>query len=205
MSFPKSTLSLHATQRVAERFRISAEELLEVLNIGQGKRIGSTHGSHLVHRLLWSHVDKDLLVAIQDIRDGTVLTLLPLEMYRRDYEQNLTERRMQKVLNMMVHAGLAPASLWKPGVPDERIMVVAEVESTAAPVQIGFWRGPVESAYLRRLGEKREFWAWVTGQLQARGGAVEDLVAVRAKFSGGDFEEIPFAVDAAATREAVTG
>lgn len=64
MSFPKSTLSLHATQRVAERFRISAEELLEVLNIGQGKRIGSTHGSHLVHRLPWSHIDEDLIVAM---------------------------------------------------------------------------------------------------------------------------------------------
>jgi hypothetical protein len=205
MSFPKSSLSLHATQRVAERFRISAVELLALLNSGQGKRIGSTARSHLVHRLMWSHVDKDLLVAIQNISDGMVLTVLPLEMYRRNYQQNLTERRIQTVINMMVHAGFAPASLWKPGVPEERIMVVAEVESTTAPITVGSWRGPVESACLRRLGEKREFWAWVTEQLTARGGAVQNLVAVRAKFSGGDFEEIPFAVDAATTREAATG
>ncbi len=134
-----------------------------------------------------------------------MLTLLPLEMYRRNYEKNLTERWMQKVINMMVHAGLAPASLWKPGVTDERIMVMAEIEGITAPVTIGSRRGPVESAYLRPVGEKREFWVWVTEQLKAPGGAVEDLVAVHAKFTGGDFEEIPFAVDTLAVREAATG
>ncbi len=130
-----------------------------------------------------------------------MLTLLPLEMYRRNFEKNLTERWMQKVINRMVHAGLAPAPLWKPGVTDERMMV----EGITAPVTIGSRRVPVESADLRPAGEKREFWVWVTEQLKARGGAVEDLVAVHDKFTGGDFEEIPFAVDTLAVREAATG
>lgn len=122
MKFGKSKLSHHAIERLSERFRISTEQLLEMLNTGHGIKIGTSVESHLVHRLLWSHVDEQLFVAIQNIIDGTVLTVLTLEMYRRDYGSNVTDRRAQKVINMMVHSGMAPVSLWRSGVPDEYVM-----------------------------------------------------------------------------------
>src|SRR3546814_9499054 len=66
---------------------------------------GRSARTHLAHRLLWSHVDESLLVAIQDVVDGTILTVLTLEMYCGKYGQNITDRRICRVVNQMVHAG----------------------------------------------------------------------------------------------------
>src|SRR3546814_4537056 len=66
MIFPKSYLSQHAQDRILERLRIRPQDLLDLLNGGHGKKIGRSARTHLAHRLLWSHVDESLLVAIQD-------------------------------------------------------------------------------------------------------------------------------------------
>jgi hypothetical protein len=168
------------------------------LNAGHGKRVGSTARSHLVHRLLWSHVDHDFLVVIQDIRDGTVLTVLTLQMYRRDYEHNLTEGRIRKVVNTMVHAGLAPAHLWRPGVQGESVLVFAELKDARMPVPLGAWKDPVDSPDLARLGTQRDFWSWVADRLTLKACSVDDLLAVRARFSGGDLQDVPYACQQAA-------
>src|SRR3546814_10376923 len=108
MIFPKSYLSQHAQDRILERLRISPQDLLDLLNGGHGKKIGRSARTHLAHRLLWSHVDESLLVAIQDVVDGTILTVLTLELYCGKYGKNITDRRICRVVNQMVHAGLVP-------------------------------------------------------------------------------------------------
>ena len=112
MKFPASRLSGHACLRLSEHFKIVANELLRLLNSGLGKVIGFSEETHLVHRLVWSHLDGAFLVAIQDVTDGTVLTVLPVDMYRERYGENLTDKRLHHVINQMVHAGYAPPSLW---------------------------------------------------------------------------------------------
>src|SRR3546814_10489224 len=79
--------------------------------------------------LFRSHVDESLLVAIQDVVDGTILTVLTLEMYCGKYGQNITDRRICRVVNQMVHAGLVPAEMWKPGDKDEYVTVYAFLKS----------------------------------------------------------------------------
>ena len=187
-----STLSLHARERLGERFRISSERLLAILNRGHGKKIGTSVESHLVHRLLWSPVDEQLFVAIQDVIDGTVLTVLTLEMYRRDYGSNVTERRVQKVINMMVHSGMAPASLWRPDVPDEHVTIFADLLSASTPIALGRWKGTIDSVCLKELGANPEFWSWVASQITARGVQLDDVVLVKARFTGGDFQNVPY-------------
>lgn len=193
MEFPKSRLSTHAIERLSDRFRISAERILELLNTGQGKRIGTSSVSHLAHRLIWSPVDEQLLVAIQNVIDGTVLTFLTIEMYRRDYDSNLTERRIQKVLNMMVHAGHAPASLWRPGLPDEYVTVFANSQNTGKPIALGRWKGSVDSLQLSELGKRPEFWAWVASQVSAKGHTLQHILSIEARYTGGDTQGIPYA------------
>lgn len=193
MRFSRASLSNHANERLVERFRISSEQFIELLNAGHGKKIGATGQTHLIHRLIWSQIDEQLLVAIQDVIDGTVLTVLTLEMYRTNYDKNITEKRVQKVVNMMVHAGFAPSSLWKPNAVDEYVTVYADLLGIRNPIALGRWRGEVSSACLRNLGEKPEFWAWVAGQISARGAQVDCVVSVKAKFSGGDLQDIPYA------------
>jgi len=193
MRFGKAELSLHAKERLGERFRISSEQLLEILNKGQGKKIGSSVESHLAHRLLWSPICEKLFVASQDVVNGTVITVLTLEMYRRDYDINVTERRIQKVVNMMVHSGMAPASLWRPGVADEHVTVYADRQSSNKPIALGRWKGGVDSACLGDLGSKPAFWSWVAIEITARGAVLDEVVSVKAKFTGGEVQDVPYA------------
>jgi len=191
--FPPSVISSHARSRVLERFKIAPSELLELLNTGLGKRIGvSAARSHLVHRLVWSHVDGEALIAIQDIVLGTVLTVLPVEMYREEYEANLTESRLQHVLNQMVHAGLAPRDQWMPGDKEEYVTVFARLANSSQQVALGRWRGPVECVDLSILGAQDAFWSWVTQEISERGHAVHELETICAKFTGGDHQSVPY-------------
>jgi len=190
--FPRSSLSAHAHARLAERFKISADELLELLNSGKGRKVGRSQKAHLAHRLLWSHVDGVLMVAIQDIADGEVLTVLTLEMYRNHNERKLTESRVQKVLNQMVHAGLAPGNLWKPGFADDQVFVSAHLEDDPTPVILGAWKGGVDSLDLAQLGSRTDFWQWVAQRASEKGADVGRVRVVRGRFTGGEAQDVPY-------------
>lgn len=192
MAFPRSKLSDHAVDRIAERICETPSGLLEILNAGFGKRIGSTDYTKRIHRLVWSPKDDSLLVVIQDITDGTVLTVLTLDMYRNVHKEKLTDRRIRTVINQMVHAGLAPGKLWEPGAVKEHVTIYAYIRSRPSPVGLGRWKGKVTSLDLSKLGEKTEFWQWCVSRLQGKGFPIESLEQVTAKFAGGDQQAIPY-------------
>lgn len=192
MSLPPAFFSKHATERTTERFKVAPEKLAGLMNEGLGKRIGLSKASNLIHRLLWSPADNDLLVAIQEVVSGTVLTVLPLEMYRRDYAENLTEKRIRYVINQMVQAGHAPVELWQPGDCPSCVTVHAHVAEAPKPISLGRWPGTVTSANLGLLGERLEFWTWVAQRLAEKHLDIARLMRVEARFSGGQNWEVPF-------------
>ena len=194
MEFPRSHLSDHALQRLQERFKISSAELLRLLNADLGKKIGVSVRTHLIHRLLWSQVDRSLLVAIQDAITGTLLAVLTVEMYQREYEANLTERRLRHVVNQMVHAGYAPVEMWEPVDPNQFVTIYARLTSSEHLVALGRYRGEIASVDLSTLGKESEFWAWLVRGLRERGHNIETLEFVTGKFSGGDHQQIPYAL-----------
>ncbi|PIQ51131.1 MAG: hypothetical protein COW02_16380 [Comamonadaceae bacterium CG12_big_fil_rev_8_21_14_0_65_59_15] len=170
------------------------------MNAGLGKRIGASTESNLIHRLLWSPEDNNLLVAIQDVVSGTVLTVLTLEMYKRDYAVNLSENRVLHVINQMVHAEHIPTAMWRPGDPQEYVTVHAHITAIKTPVALGRWTGIVCSPDLSQLGRSLEFWAWVAQRLEGKRYAVESLMRVEARFTGGRNCEVPYHASGEATR-----
>lgn len=192
MPLPPALLSKHATARTLERFRVTPEKLTALMNAGLGKRVGASKSSKLLHRLLWSPEDADLLVAIQEVVSGTVLTVLTLEMYKRDYADNLSEDRVRHVINQMVHAEHIPAAMWQPGDRREYVTVHAHITETSRPVALGRWTGNVSSPDLSQLGRSMEFWTWVARRLEGRQQAVESLLHVEARFTGGRNCEVPY-------------
>ena len=192
MRFSESNFSEHALVRLIERFRIAPQELIEILNAGHGKKIGVSAKTHLMHRLVWSPTDESLLVAIQDVVNGTILTVLTLDMYCRDYERNITDRRVKSVVNKMVHAGLAPADLWTPGAADEYVLVYLSLSGTDTFIPLGNWKGQVSSPNLEHLGGMPEFWKWLANQVEEKGHPIERVEKVAAKFNGGDLQHVPF-------------
>jgi hypothetical protein len=195
MIFPPSLLSNHAKERIQERFDIPEQEFLDLLNSGIGKKVGKSARSNLVHRLVWSHVDKSVLIAIQDVVSGIVLTVLPVDMYRREYGSNLTEQRLRHVMNQMVHAGLAPPDLWSPGDKEENVTVFVTMSNSKTRVALGRWRGEVTTVDLSALGKSASFWTWVAKETLSRSLTIDQVQSVSAKFSGGDHQQIPYKLE----------
>ncbi len=192
MIFPPSLLSNHARERIQERFSISEQEFLGLLNSGIGKKVGRSARTNLIHRLVWSHIDNSVLIAIQDVVSGIVLTVLPVDMYRREYGSNLTEKRLRHVMNQMVHAGFAPPDIWSPGDKEENVTVYVTMANSTTQVALGRWRGEVTNVDLSALGKSTSFWTWVAEETLSRGLTTDQVQSVSAKFSGGAHQQIPY-------------
>lgn len=192
MQLPLAILSRHARERVLERFKISPAKLAGLMDEGLGKKIGVSAASNIIHRLLWSPDDSSLLVAIQEVVSGTVLTVLTLDMYKRDYAENILETRVRHVINQMVHAGHAPSAMWQTGDKQEYITVHAHHAANSRPIAIGRWAGSVVSPDLSQLGALEEFWCWVAQRLEEKHHPVEGLMGIEARFNGGQNFNVPY-------------
>ncbi len=74
----------HAFQRVHERLSLLPGEVATLLDYDLAVNIGVERNGHRLHRLFYSPPDRCCFVAVQDERDGTVVTILPL-----DYHANI--------------------------------------------------------------------------------------------------------------------
>lgn len=187
-------LSQRAIERTAERFGISSDKLVSLMNAGHGKRIGVSTATNITHRLLWSPDDNAFLVVLQEVVSGTVLSVLGLDAYKKEYAENLSESRAQGVINQMVYAGHAPSFMWKPGSKDESVTVHAHIIDMPQPTSLGRWKGDISSPDLWRLGEDANFWDWVLQRLGEKQLEVDGLTHIEARFKGGENRVVPYLV-----------
>jgi len=80
----EANFSFHAYERVLGRISMSHKELAELLDADLAIDIGQESGTNRSHKLFYSTRDKMCFVAIQDVKTGTVVTLLPI-----DYHENI--------------------------------------------------------------------------------------------------------------------
>lgn len=76
-----SYLSHHAELRLRERSKLQKGELLAVLNTDSFINLGCEIGFYKQHCLLFSSIDNQYYVAVQDTKSGKVVTFLPLEYH----------------------------------------------------------------------------------------------------------------------------
>lgn len=81
----ETNYSFHAFERVRERISITHKELADILDADLALNIGQENKSNKVHKLFYSERDKICFVAIQDIKTGTVVTVIPI-----DYHENIS-------------------------------------------------------------------------------------------------------------------
>ena len=80
----KTNYTYHAFKRVQDRISISPGDLAELLDANLVLNIGEEKRTNREHRLFYSEKDKQCFVAIQDMRVGLVITILPI-----DYHENI--------------------------------------------------------------------------------------------------------------------
>ncbi len=80
----ETNFSFHAYERVLGRMSMTHGALAELLDSDLAINIGEEAGNNRVHKLFYSAIDKICYVAIQDVKTGTVITVLPI-----DYHENI--------------------------------------------------------------------------------------------------------------------
>ena len=74
--------SSHAAKRIAQRTSMDSIELMSLIDNGACVNIGQHAGSYRRHLLFFSPKDTFFYVAIQDERNGEIITVLPPEYHR---------------------------------------------------------------------------------------------------------------------------
>ena len=74
--------SSHAAKRIAQRTSMDSMELMSLLDNGACVNIGQHAGSYRRHLLFFSPKDSFFYVAIQDERNGEIITVLPPAYHR---------------------------------------------------------------------------------------------------------------------------
>jgi len=77
----KAAFTRHAWQRVLGRLSLTPLEVAQVLDWDLCVDVGVETGKHRVHRLFYSAPDDICFVAVQDQRNGAVITILPLDYH----------------------------------------------------------------------------------------------------------------------------
>ncbi len=80
----ESIFRKHAKQRIKERTKMTTQDISNLLGRGVHVNLGSKPGIHKSHLLLYSVVDSQYYVLVQDKNNGDIISFLPLE-----YHENL--------------------------------------------------------------------------------------------------------------------
>lgn len=113
---PKARFTHHAYLRVVggdgeeRRLKLSSEEVSEILDDDKAVPVGrDPKESHKIHRAFYSIPDDECIVAVQDERNGEVITLLPFSHHGRFVLDSTQVRKMAMRL-----VGVDPCPLRKP-------------------------------------------------------------------------------------------
>ena len=91
--------SKHAFKRLAQRTKLSVETIVDILEHKIYINLGMMPGFNKGYLLFYSSADEDYFVAIQDLLNGTVLTILP-EEFHINSERKITDSDRQKIKKM---------------------------------------------------------------------------------------------------------
>lgn len=91
--------SIHAFERIAQRTKLSCFDIANILDRRQCVLLGSKPGLSKEYVLFYSQPDDAYFVALQDIIDGTVITVLPLE-YHENLAWGVTQNQKNTARNL---------------------------------------------------------------------------------------------------------
>ena len=74
-----SNFSAHCTQRIAERTSMSQRDIAILLDGNKTVDVGFERGSQRLQRVFFSPLDQKCFMAVQDMKHGTVVTVIPVD------------------------------------------------------------------------------------------------------------------------------
>jgi len=84
VTFLRTTFTSHALNRVYERLSLSADEISSIIDNDLACLLGEETGPHdRIHKLFYSLPDDKYFVAVQDQKNGEVVTILPIDYHNK--------------------------------------------------------------------------------------------------------------------------
>ena len=93
--------SKHAFKRLAQRTKINVETITYILEEKIYINLGMVPGFNKAYLLFYSPADQNYFVAIQDLLNGTVVTILPIDFYINTVKK-ITEKDLKKVKDLFI-------------------------------------------------------------------------------------------------------
>ena len=91
-----TNFSKHSLKRLAQRTSLKSSELLEILDRKVYLNLGSIPGFNSAYLLIYIHENDDYIIVIQDLLNGTVITILRLE-FQSLLIRKVTKQDCQKI------------------------------------------------------------------------------------------------------------
>lgn len=174
-----TTFTIHALDRVAERLTMDRTELAELLDRGRAVTLGVDEYSNRLRRLFYSAQDEQFFVAVQDVKTGDVVTVLPLEYYA-NLHGFVPEKRVVEAaalvgapapdVRMMRGVMPKPDPSINAGASVIRISVVTEREDGTPNIKnLGSWPADEAPAQLDALAHEPRFLRELCVRARAKG------------------------------------
>lgn len=103
-------LSLHGSDRLDQRTKLSERDIMEILDSGAYVDIGHEPGFDRRRLLFWSPPDQKPFVAIRDGAVGNVVTILPIE-YNESRHRTVTQAEIEVARVKCIQRTTGPAKL----------------------------------------------------------------------------------------------
>ena len=97
-TYPPARILPHAIRRIQERISLTAEEIKGILDTDRAVSVGREDGR--VHRIFFSKPDKHYFEAVQDEKNGDVITILSATWGRiQGYNPGFTMSEARKLVS----------------------------------------------------------------------------------------------------------
>lgn len=163
----KTSFTRHAWHRVLGRLSLDPGEVADILDWDLAINIGTQGGR--VHRLFFSAPDGMCFVAIQDLKRGEVVTVLPID-YHETVAWRVSTDAQEAAKSLVVPAARTKPSTVTEGPSAFRLSAyVFKPSGGIRSVSLGSWPASPYNGHIERLLEDDEFFREVGDRLASRG------------------------------------
>lgn len=105
-------LSGHGLQRLTERSTLQPGVLCQTLDMGLGVHIGYNEGGNLGYQLFYSRPDDAAYVAVQDVNNGSVLTVMPINFHGVGIHMEIKPADVEEARRRVQQLPKRPGEVW---------------------------------------------------------------------------------------------